>query len=243
MSIFEMTATTDSIEVRAGESGTLELTVTNTTDRKLNRLVRIVPDNTDHSDWVSIHGDSGKNFAPGGTQKITIKFSPPVKTSSGKSKCRVLVADERNPDEDFADITLEYEIKEPKVKPKRKIKLWMWAACGVVVIIAGVLCWPGGSEEEIKSPHLKGKKLDVAISKAGELGLKLVTFEDQNSGGTWGIIKEQEPPAGDPMQPNDELTVHFYDGKKTGGKATRYLKLEGALLQSKIQMHKIPLKK
>ena len=69
MRVFEITATNDSTVVRAGESSTLELTVTNTTDRNLNGLVRVVPDNTSHSAWISVHGDSAKNFAPGGTQK------------------------------------------------------------------------------------------------------------------------------------------------------------------------------
>jgi hypothetical protein len=210
-----MTATNDSTVVRAGETSTLELTVTNTTDRNLNGLVRVVPENTSHSAWISVHGDSAKNFAPGSTQKLAIKFDPPVKASPGKSKCRILVADERNPDEDFADITLEYEIKEPKEKLKFPILPVILAACGVVVIIAGVIWYFNRDREPIIAPDVVAlHKVDKAYDRTVELGLTPIVKLKDNSGGEYGTIYKQEPVAG-ALMPNRELTIFILDGKKS----------------------------
>ncbi len=223
MRIFEVTAQNDRIKVRAGESSTLELTVTNTTDRKLNRLVRIVPENTDHSDWISIHGDSGKNFAPGGTQKITIKFSPPVKTSPGKSKCRVLVAEERDSDENFTDITLEYEIKEPKEIPKRKILPWILAACGDVVIIAGVIWFVTRDKEIPVVPDVvKLHDINKAFREAERVGLEPLFQIIPKSGGIAGNFKKQDPVAGSPIPEDNILNVYIFDGQKSGGSIKIY---------------------
>lgn len=215
MRVFDITATSDSTEVHAGESGTLELTVTNKTDRNLNGLIRVVPDDSTHSAWISVHGNSAKNFTPGSTENLTIKFEPGLTTPPGKGKCRIVVADERNSDENYADITLQYEVKEPRVKPKFKILPWILAGCGAIVAI-GVAIWIfSGDKKPIIAPDVVIlKTTDKAISKIVEFDLNPVVEFLPKSGGVIGTIKSQTPAAGSPMQPKDDLTIFLFDGVK-----------------------------
>lgn len=145
-----------------------------------------------------------------------------MKAFPGKSKCRILVADERNPDENFTDITLQYEVKEPQVKPKRKIKPWMLVACGVVVIIAGVMIWEPWNNEnngkiivlikEDETPPLIGATLNEAFTMTDELEFKLNILAIDGSAGTFGEILQQMPRHKVRFKKGAMMTIFICDG-------------------------------
>ena len=139
MRVFEISTLKDRTSVHAGESSSLNLTVTNKSENSLNCLIRIIPDNQSHSSWISAQGGNSRNFAVAETQNLTIQFNPPINVKPENAKCRIILADDSNPDENFSDIILQYEVKEPREIPKRKIWPWILIACGVIALIAGLI--------------------------------------------------------------------------------------------------------
>ena len=127
MRVFEISTVTDRTEVHAGESSELGITVTNKTEGNLNGLLRILPDNSSHTPWISANNNVSYNFAPNGTLDLTIMFSPPETALVESTQCRVILADESNPDENFGDIVLRYEIKLPRRNEKKGFwRIWKY---------------------------------------------------------------------------------------------------------------------
>jgi hypothetical protein len=161
--------------VRADDKGHAEVvfTVTNNTDRPVRGLARAIPLGDTKQEWVSVKGESERDFAAHAQQDFTVSFDGPVGPPPGATPAtgttpaagkpaapvtrnypfRFDVESAQFPEEDFTRgpvVTVEMVDKPPPPPPW---KWWIFVIIGgalvIVIILAIVLAKScGGNEPE-----------------------------------------------------------------------------------------------
>jgi hypothetical protein len=149
--------TTATETLRADAKGHAEagFTVTNTTSRPIRGLAQVRALGDTKREWLSIQGETERDFAAGATQQLTVSFNGPAADPAAaapqggaapaagapagpaarKYPFRLDVATALNPDEDFTEgPTVTVEIAGTSVTTKNgKFPLW------IIFVIVGVL--------------------------------------------------------------------------------------------------------
>ena len=136
------TTATENLKADAKGHGQALFTVTNATPRPVRGMARPKGLGDTKREWLSIAGDSDRDFGGGGTEQFTVYFDAPG-APAGKYPFRLDVASMSNPDEDSTEgptITLEVAAAaKPVPKPSR---LWLWLVIvGIVLVVGGVVTW------------------------------------------------------------------------------------------------------
>ncbi len=148
------TTATDTLKGDAKGHAEALFTVTNTTPRPIRGIVKAKALGDTKQEWLSIAGDTERDFAAGATQQFTVGFDaagaaqPPPATPSaaragssapaGKYPFRLDVASARNKDEDFTEgPTVNVEVAAAATPAKKSFPLWIiFVILGVVLLIA-----------------------------------------------------------------------------------------------------------
>ena len=97
-------------------------TVTNTTSKPLRGLAKAKALGNTKQEWLSIAGETERDFPAGGTQQFTVNFNPSMGSvtntplASGKYEFRLNVASSADSDEDFTESS-NVSIEVPEQKP------------------------------------------------------------------------------------------------------------------------------
>ena len=95
------TTATDTLKADAKGHAEASFTVTNATSRPLRGMARAMPLGSTKREWLSIGGETERDFGGGATQQFTVNFD-----STGpadKYPFRLDVSSATNPDEDFTE--------------------------------------------------------------------------------------------------------------------------------------------
>jgi len=157
------TTATDSWKADAQGHAEALFTVTNTTPRPIRGLARAKPLGDTKQQWLSIAGDTERDFAAGATQQFTVSFdaadgaqpTPGARPASatpsgggagggvpaGKYPFRLDVASAQNPDEDFTEgPTVNVEVAAAAQPAKKSFPLWIiFVILGIVLVIGVVI--------------------------------------------------------------------------------------------------------
>lgn len=137
------TTATEKLTADANGHAEALFTVTNATQRPVRGMAKPKGLGETRREWLSILGDSERDFGGGATEQFTVKFDAPG-APAGKYPFRLDVASFSNPDEDFTEgptVTLEVAgAAKPAPKPFPK---WIWLVIAAIVILAvgGVVTW------------------------------------------------------------------------------------------------------
>jgi hypothetical protein len=118
-------------------------TITNATARPVRGMARAKALSDTKREWLSIAGETERDFGGGATEQFTLNFDAPG-ASAGKYPFRLDVASALNPDEDFTEgPTVNVEVAAAAATPAAKKPFPKWiifVIIGVVILlIAGVI--------------------------------------------------------------------------------------------------------
>ncbi|NTX11836.1 hypothetical protein FJV41_35315 [Myxococcus llanfairpwllgwyngyllgogerychwyrndrobwllllantysiliogogogochensis] len=147
---FDITAVTDTVRLNATGQGEVAYTVSNALRAPVRARASIVPGPGAKAEWATISGGDERDFAPDGTQQLSVQLRVPPGTPPGRFTFHLLVVDVTNPDERYAEgpATAFEVVAAP---PPKKPFPWMWVAlaAGVILIIGtviGIISSSGGAE-------------------------------------------------------------------------------------------------
>jgi F5/8 type C domain/PASTA domain len=202
---FAITTTSDTLKADARGHAAAVFTITNVTARPVRSIALAVALDNTKRDWLSIEGESERDFGAGTTQQFTVNFDavgpPPASGPAGKYPFRLTVASAMNPDEDFTEgptVTVEVGPTQTEVKPPPSRPLW-WIIPVAAVVLIGILvgAWLLLRTRKVEVPSVVGKTVAEATSTLSEAKLKANVKETRVTGTvSEGRVAEQSPTAG-----------------------------------------------
>ncbi|MFP2929004.1 hypothetical protein ACLESO_28155 [Pyxidicoccus sp. 3LG] len=184
---FDITAVTDSIRLDSSGKGEVAFTVSNALRAPVRARISVVPGPGAKPEWFTVSGDSERDFAPDGTQQVTVQVRVPPGTPPGRFTFHPLVVDVTDPDERYAEgpsTGFEVVAAPPPAKPFP----WLWVAlaAGVVLIVGtviGIVASRGGDKPELKEPCPEGVCDKGLTCTAADGGVCLVAEGQSCDGG------------------------------------------------------------
>lgn len=151
------TPATDPLKVDAKGHAQAVYTVTNVRGRPVRGMARAKPLGDTKREWLSIAGETERDFGSGGTEQFTVNFDA-AGAPAGKYPFRLDVATALNPDEDFTEgqtVTVEIPAGPPPPEPKKKFPLWIILVIVGVVVVIGIVVLiivlsSGGKERRVE---------------------------------------------------------------------------------------------
>jgi hypothetical protein len=136
------TTATDTLKADAKGHAEAVFTVTNATSRPVRGMARAKALGDSKKEWLSIGGESERDFGGGATEQFTVNFDA-TGALAGKYPFRLDVATALNPDEDFTEgptVTVEVAAAAAPPPPKKPFPKWIiFVIIGVVVLVIVVV--------------------------------------------------------------------------------------------------------
>jgi beta-lactam-binding protein with PASTA domain len=153
------TIATDTVKADATGHTEAVFTVTNTASRPIRGLAKVKALGDSKKEWLSIAGETERDFGSGATEQFTVNFDAPG-APAGKYSFRLDVASSLNPDEDFTEgppVNVEVGGAAP-VAAKKGFPMWIIPviAVGLLLVIGLVvwLLWPKPKQEAYVLPDV-----------------------------------------------------------------------------------------
>jgi hypothetical protein len=196
-SSFAITTATNTVLLDGGRRGQASFTVSNTGGRATRGRARIVPQNPASTPWLTLDGQTERDFVIAGTQQYTIQVAVPPAAPAGSHTFRLDMVGVDNPDEDFVQgPSVAFQVPEPVVVVKKPFPWWIVAVAAAVIVVAAVaayLLWP----RSVTVPLVVGRFQPAAQGTLEAAGLKLGPVVTIVPGSTdEGIVLTQQPAAG-----------------------------------------------
>jgi hypothetical protein len=140
--IFAITSASETVALSGGRVEVV-FTATNSATRPIRGHARPVPVGETRQEWLSLRGESERDFAGGGTQQFTVEFAAPPGTPPGRYPFRLDLVSVVNPDEDFTEgpaVTAEVAAPPPLLPPP-KFPWWLILLVLGVLLVGGLLTW------------------------------------------------------------------------------------------------------
>jgi len=99
--VFAITTETDAIPLAHGQ-GEVAYTVTNRSGRALGGMARVVSLGSTKEAWLSIGGESERDFSVDGVHQFTVQLTVPPEAPAGRYPFRLDVASVQHLNEEFA---------------------------------------------------------------------------------------------------------------------------------------------
>jgi hypothetical protein len=139
---FTVTAAGQKVNLDASGSALASFTVTNTSAQTLRGRFLTKPSEPAKAEWLSIIGESVRDFAPNAAEQVVAQLDVPPTSSPGSYSFRLDAVSEVDPDEDFTEgPSVAFEVAAPAPQEKKKFPWWILAIIGgvVLLIIIGVV--------------------------------------------------------------------------------------------------------
>src|SRR5262245_45050431 len=172
--VFAITTANETARLDSGGKGEVAFTVTNSATRPIRGQLRIKPLDSTKADWLSIAGETERDFSLNATQQVAVKISVPAGTTAGKYSFRLDAVSVANPDEDYTEgptVAIEVQASE---KPKSAFPWWIIIVAVAVVVIGGVVAWVLLRPKMVDVPNVLTKTITEAEGIATERGFNVV---------------------------------------------------------------------
>jgi hypothetical protein len=136
---FTITTPAETVRIGANGRGEMVFTVTNTAGAPERALVRPSALGTTRAEWLSVAGESEREFGPGATQQFTIAANIPPGTPAGRYTWRLdVISARRGGEEREEGPTVAFEVAASEA-PKKKSLWWLWLALALLLVIVAVV--------------------------------------------------------------------------------------------------------
>jgi hypothetical protein len=132
---FTITAASERVALDGSGAAQVPFTVTNTSTQTLRGRLLTKPHDPAKPEWLSLSGESVRDFAPGAAEQVIVRLSVPSGTPSGSYSFRLDAGSETAPDEEFTEgpsVAFDVAASEPKRRFSR------WVVIVPVVVLIGV---------------------------------------------------------------------------------------------------------
>lgn len=147
---FAITTSTSSVRVSGAGQAVVTFTVTNALGRPVRARALLEPEGAVRPEWLSLAGDSERDFPSDGTHQFTVRIAVPPGTPEGTYAFRLSAVSVENPDEDFTTgPSVGFQVSRPAVPVKKKPFPW-WAvalAAGIAFITVTLVLVAHGHRE------------------------------------------------------------------------------------------------
>lgn len=213
--IFAITTANDTVKLNADRHGEAVFTVTNTLARPIRGLAKLKPLGDTKQQWLTLKGESERDFVGGGTQQFTVMLDVPTNTPPGKYGFRLDIASSVNPDEHFTEgPAVTAELLPPKARPPSKA--WIIPVALIVVgVIVGAIVFLATRKKTVTVPPLEGQKIEQARDLLTKAQLKFTEVQvPAPELGQVGTVKSAAPNEGETVERDSTVTLEVY-GKAT----------------------------
>jgi PASTA domain len=137
---FTVTAAGQRVSLDASGTAKASFTVTNTSAQMLRGRLLAKPSEPAKADWLSIAGESIRDFAPNAAEQVVVQVGVPPGTPPGSYSFRLDAVSEVEPDEDFTEgPSVAFDVAAPPPPKKKKFPWWILAIIGGVLLLAIVI--------------------------------------------------------------------------------------------------------
>lgn len=216
--VFAITAANTTIQLDATGVGEVSFTVTNSSKRTLRGRARVVAKDSTQEPWLSIAGETERDFPPDATQQFTLRVQIPRGSPAGTYRCAVSVASIDNPDEEYAEgPVVAFEVKPSEIPPK-KFPWWIIIVAVAVIIVVAVVIYlvtrptgfPIPSVANLTETQAK-QKLEQLCDPAPCLTVKIGRKGSESV--EKGKAIETDPPEGSKVKRDSEVTLFISEGR------------------------------
>jgi len=215
MKVFDISMPTDTVSVQSGGETSVTFTVTNRSGEALRGLVHLKPIEATEEEWLSVQSPSTIDFEKDASHQIEVGVNPPADAEPGTYKFSLIVASEKNPDEDYVEGVVKLDLTAPEPVPEKETPwpLIVAIGAGVLVLVGlGVLLYVlvGGEkppEEGFPLPEMVGLPESEAVTMLEALGLKTTTRKQPNEEAPEGNVLEQTPAGQTEVTRGEKVTL------------------------------------
>ena len=201
MPSFAVTAAGQKVNLDGSGAAQAPFTVTNTSAQTLRGRLLTKPREPAKPEWLSIVGESVRDFAPNAAEQVVAQLNVPPTTPPGSYSFRLDAVSEVDPDEDFTEgPSVAFEVTPPPTPKKKKFPWWIFIVIGAIVllIIIGVVVWlltrDGGDERTFPVPPVTGMRQPEAESVLSGQGFKsAVERVGVFAPALVGVVQSQDP--------------------------------------------------
>ena len=213
-SSFTVTAAGQKVNLDASGTAQASFTVTNTSAQTLRGRLLTKPSEPAKAEWLSIDGESIRDFAPDAAEQVVVRLNVPPTSAPGSYSFRLDAVSEVDPDEDFTEgPSVAFDVAAPPAPKKKKFPWWILAIVGAVVllIIIGVVVWllvRDNGRKSLTVPAVVGQSVTAAQSTLTGAGFTAAVSnvgvaEPQQD----GLVQRQDPIAGSSQPPGTVVKI------------------------------------
>jgi hypothetical protein len=212
---FTVTAAGQRVNLDASGAAQAPFTVTNTSVQTLRGRLLTRPKDPAKPEWLSIVGESTRDFGPNAAEQVVVQLNVPPTTPPGKYSFRLDAVSEVDPDEDYTEgPSVAFEVVAAAPPPKKKFPWWIFVIIGAVVllIIIGVVVWlltkDSGNKKLVPVPPVTNVPLAQAQSVLTATGFKVaVQNVPVRTSASVGMVTSQDPQANAQAEKGSTVTI------------------------------------
>ncbi|MGA7615598.1 MAG: hypothetical protein WBX15_10515, partial [Thermoanaerobaculia bacterium] len=134
---FTITTPQESIQLDANGKGEIAFTVTNVSGAPERGMALVVPQAATQAAWLTIAGESDREFAVNGVNQYVVAIELPSGTPAGSYAFRLDVVSARKTGEDHEEGPIvKFAASATAKKPDSR--WWIWVAAALVIVVLGV---------------------------------------------------------------------------------------------------------
>ncbi len=231
MPTFTITTTaTEALKADSKGHAEVVFTVTNTSPKPARGLAKAKALDNTKQEWLTLRGESERDFAPAATQQFVVSFDGPLMTPGSpvgkaaatqpssahesatgvaaaptKYRFRLDIANAAKPDEDFTEgqvVTVEAAVG----KKKTGFPIWIIPVAAVVLIGIGVGLWLLLRPKNVAVPNVVGMSLADARATIEQAKLK-VAEDETTQNVAEGQVTDQTPKPGESVKKGTEIKL------------------------------------
>jgi beta-lactam-binding protein with PASTA domain len=208
---FIVTAAGDKVTLDESGRGRAPFMVTNASAQPLKGRLVARPRKPAKPEWLSIVGESIRDFAPNAAEQVVVQLDVPPGSKPGSYKFRLDAVSEDDPDEVFTEGPFVAFDVAPPPEPKKRFPWWILAVVGAAVLLAviGVLTWLLLRGDDTGAvPAVTSMSASVANSTLTGAGFTVRTsFQPVSDPTKNGDVQSQDPAAGSSQEPGTPVTI------------------------------------
>lgn len=210
--VFDVTSASDTVRLDGNGQGEMAFTASNVSGRPVRGRAKLVPQDAAAKAWLSVVGESERDFPASGTQQFTVKVAVPAGSKPGKYNFRLDVVSVQNPDEDYTqgpNVAISVTLPPPAPKP---FPWWILVVAAVLLLAIGGVVWYFMRPGAVEVPKIVASSPDAAMKALSDNHLEGKQDGEEHTGTVSpGLVSSQDPrPTSDThVKAPANSTVHF----------------------------------